>query len=94
MERQKWDTIRASRIASATAENNAAGSGTTNTSSAEGGQASITSQLEGNVSFLDQYTNLSNKGTSGMMFAGIGTSAARAGGAIFANSSRIDKIFG
>lgn len=93
-DRQTTDTIRASRIAYANASNNAAGSGTTNTSSAEGGQGAIESQLGSNLSFLKQYGDYSNQESKGMMFAGAGQAAARAGSAIFANSSRIDKIFG
>lgn len=93
-DRQTTDTIRASRIAYANAQNNAAGSGTTDTSSAAGGQGAIESQLGSNLSFLKQYGDYSNQESHGMMFAGMGQSAQRAGAAIFANSSRIDKIFG
>lgn len=93
-DRQKTDTIRASRIAYATAQNNAAGSGTTDTSSAAGGQGAIVSQLGENLSFLGKYNDYSNQESHGMMFAGMGQAAQRAGASVFANSSRIDKIFG
>jgi len=53
--RQKRDAVRASRLAFANAQAAAENQNVSGSSSAEGGQGSIVSQLSDNLSFLDQY---------------------------------------
>lgn len=58
--RQKRDAIRQSRIAQASVQQSAENQGVSGSSAAIGGQASIQSQLNSNLSFLDQYSSLSD----------------------------------
>jgi hypothetical protein len=93
-DRQTTQTIRESRIAYANAENSAANQGVSSSSSAQGGQGSIVSQMGNNLTFLDKYASTSKKGTDGLMFAGFGQQLASTGASIFANQNRVSKIFG
>lgn len=94
LQRQQNEIIRQSRISFAGAKNAAANQGAGDTSSAQGGQGSILSQMGGNLSFLDDYTNVANKATSGNMFAGLGQSLERTGSYVFGSQNRIGNIFG
>lgn len=58
--RQRADAIRAGRTALAQAQQNAENQGVAGSSSAQGGQASIETQMMGNVSFLDEYNNMTD----------------------------------
>lgn len=58
--RQRRDSIRASRLAYAQAQSGAEAQGVATSSSAQGGQSSIVSQLQDNLSFLDQYGALTD----------------------------------
>lgn len=53
--RERRDAIRQARAAYASAQQSAENQGVASSSSAQGGQSSITSQLNSNLSFLDQY---------------------------------------
>lgn len=53
--RAKRDAVRSARLSYAQAQNAAATQGVSDSSSSQGGLASITSQVGDNVSFLDQY---------------------------------------
>lgn len=88
------DAVRQSRIAYANAKNNATNQGASGSSGAEGGQSSIISQLGGNLSFLDKYTDFSNKASTGLLFAGIGGGVEKLGSNIFANQDRVRRVFG
>lgn len=67
--RQKRDMIRQSRMAIATTKNNSENQGVSGSSSALGGIGSIMSQLGSNLSFLDQYGQLSDRITNSNMRA-------------------------
>lgn len=58
--RQRTDAIRAGREALATAQQNSENQGVANSSSAQGGQSSILSQMISNVSFLDSYNHMTD----------------------------------
>jgi uncharacterized protein HemX len=58
--RQRTDAIRAGRQALASAEQNAENQGVASSSSAQGGQSSIVSQMISNVSFLDEYNHMTD----------------------------------
>lgn len=58
--RQRTDAIRAGRQALAQAQQNAENQGVAQSSSAQGGQASILSQMISNVSFLDEYNHMTD----------------------------------
>lgn len=92
-QRQRDDAIRSSRIAFANSVNNQTTQGNVVSSSAQGQQGQIVNQLGANLSFLDQYNDLSRQETHGLMFAGTGASAEKAGFSTFANSDRIDRVF-
>lgn len=59
--RQRVDAIRAGRDAQAKVAQAAENQGVAGSSAAQGGQASIVSQMTGNLSFLDQYGFLSDQ---------------------------------
>lgn len=59
--RERRQAIRDQRLAFATAENNAALGGVSDSSGAQGGQGSIISQGNANLSFLDQQLALTNQ---------------------------------
>lgn len=92
-QRQRDDAIRSSRIAFANSVNNQTTQGNVVSSSAQGQQGQIVNQLGANLSFLDQYNDLSRQETHGLMFAGTGAAAEKAGFGTFANSGRIDRVF-
>lgn len=58
--RQRTDAIRAGRTALAQAQQNAVNQGVDTSSSAQGGQSSIVSQMMSNVSFLDSYNHMTD----------------------------------
>lgn len=58
--RQRTDAIRAGRQALAQAQQNAENQGVADSSSAQGGQSSIVSQMMSNVSFLDEYNHMTD----------------------------------
>lgn len=64
--RQKREAIKASRKAFAQAQQSAENQGVGTSSSAQGGQASIVSQVSDNLSFLDQYGVLSDMAQQAM----------------------------
>jgi hypothetical protein len=64
--RQRRDAIRAARLANAQAVVTAENQGASTSSSAVGGQSSITSQLNSNLSFLDQYGTLSDQASAAL----------------------------
>ena len=64
--RQKRDSIRQARLAYANAQNAAANQGVMGSSSSEGGQSSILSQLSDNLSFLDQYGLLTDQASDSL----------------------------
>lgn len=59
--RSQRDQVRASRLALAQSQSAAENQGVGGSSSAQGGQGSIISQLSDNLSFLDQYGKLSDQ---------------------------------
>jgi hypothetical protein len=64
--REKRETIRAARMARGQAVNTAAAQGVQDSSGALGGQASIGSQLNYNISFLDQQEALSDQASAAL----------------------------
>lgn len=59
--RQRLDAIRTARAAYATVQQAAENQGVASSSAAQGGQASIVSQMGANLSFLDQYGFMSDQ---------------------------------
>lgn len=59
--RQRRDAIRQSRIMAANMQVKGVTQGVQNSSSVKGGQGSIQTQLNSNLSFLDQFNNLSDQ---------------------------------
>jgi hypothetical protein len=58
--RQRMDAIRTGRIALAQVQQTAENQGVSSSSAAQGGQASIVTQMMGNVSFLDAYNHMTD----------------------------------
>lgn len=77
--RQKRDAIRQARGAYAAAQAAAENQGVSTSSSAAGGQGAIVSQLESNLSFLDQYGFISDQASKALGKAQSWTSSARLG---------------
>ena len=98
--RQRRDAVRSARQAFAQAQNTAANQGVMGSSSSEGGLGSIQSQLNDNVSFLDQYNFFSDQGSQALgranMYAHKANTARTVGqiaGSVFMNSAAVaDKI--
>lgn len=63
---QKRDAVRSARSSYAEAQQNAQNQGVQDSSSAEGGQGSIVSQVNSNLSFLDQYGFYSDQASKAM----------------------------
>lgn len=59
--RQRMDAVRTGRQALAQVQQTAENQGVATSSAAQGGQASVVSQMMSNVSFLDSYNNLTDK---------------------------------
>lgn len=98
--RQKRDSVRQARMAYAQAQAAAENQGVSGSSSAQGGQASIVSQLNDNLSFLDQYGFISDqaskalgKAQSWRASAQMGGAIAGFGGTVFANAPQIEQTF-
>jgi len=94
--RSKRDTIRQARISFAQAQSAAENQGASGTSSAQGGQGSIVSQLSDNLSFLDQYGLMTDqaqralgKANSAGSLGKIGGDLAGFGMTVYANAPRI-----
>lgn len=106
--RQKRDSIRQARIASAQAQQTGESQGVANSSAAVGGQASIASQLGSNLSFLDQYNSMADQASvalgkagefeyrskAAMVSASNANQISSLGMSVFANSPRISQVFG
>lgn len=58
--RQRMDAIRTGRQALASVQQTAENQGVSSSSAAQGGQASVISQMMSNVSFLDGYNNMTD----------------------------------
>ena len=67
--RQKIDAIRSARQSYAMAQQAAENQGVGNSSAAQGGQGSIISQMNSNLSFLDQYGFLSDQASGALQGA-------------------------
>lgn len=98
--RQRRDAIKDARRASADAVQASETQGVSMSSSAVGGQASIASQLSGNLSFLDQYKFFSDQASAALGSAATfraraqtADSIAAIGVAAFNNSDRIQNFF-
>ena len=98
--RERREAVRASRLASATAEMAAANQGVQGTSSAQGGQASIVSQLNSNLSFLDRFNTLSDQASQQIGYANkfsqrasVGQSVSNLGWQVFSNSNTLSDIW-
>lgn len=88
-------------MAYATAQQNAVNSGAESSSASHGGLGSIQSQLNSNLSFLDNYNTLSKDITSTLgnenqwkTWGEIGGQLSSTAMTVFANSPQIDKAFG
>lgn len=98
--RQKREAIRTARLAYAASQQNAENQGVAGSSASLGGLGSITSQLNDNLSFLDQWNTLSDqasiqlgKANAAGANAQMWNSVAGAGMTVFGNSDRIAGIF-
>lgn len=80
--RQKRDAIRAARLASAQATAAAESQGVQNSSSAQGGQGSIISQLGSNLSFLDATNRQSDIASAALGRQASWESSSRMGAAV------------
>lgn len=99
--RQRVDAVRQARAAQATVRQAAENQGVSGSSVAQGGQASIISQMTGNLSFLDQYGFLSDQASQSLQKAAnaqgnadMWSSIAGAGFALFGTSGGFDAIGG
>lgn len=98
--RQKRDAIRQARIAYGAAAQSAENQGVSLSSSAVGGQASISSQLNSNLSFLDNYKFLTDQASEQLSNAAsyktkqqTASDIAGLGFAVFNNADRIGAVF-
>lgn len=103
--RNERDTIRSSRLALAQAQSAAENQGVGMSSGAQGGQASIVSQLKDNLSFLDQYGMMSDMASTALGKAATANARANTFGqvanlgfAVYSNapgiSKTVSKVFG
>lgn len=99
--RERREAIKAARTAQATVAQNAENQGSAGTSGAEGGAGSIVSQGGANLSFLDQYTSLTDQASIQVGRAGRAQNRANQAGAVadlgwavFNQSNNIGKVWG
>jgi hypothetical protein len=99
--RNRREAIRAARQSYANAQQSAENQGAADTSSARGGQSSIVSQINSNLSFLDQYSTLGDMasvqlGRAAQFKANADTASSVAGLGMtaFKSSNEIAKVFG
>lgn len=97
--RAKRDAIRSARAAAATARSNSENQNVSMSSGADGGVASVQSQLSYNLSFLDQYQTLADQASISLGKAqnaeykmGVGKQVASAGMYGLANSERLQGV--
>lgn len=98
--RQKRDAIRQARMAYGSAQQSAENQGVSLSSSALGGQGSISSQLSSNLSFLDNYKFLTDQASEHLSNAAsyktnaaVAQDVAGLGFSAFNNSDRIAAVF-
>lgn len=98
--RTQRDTIRQARMAWAQAQQAAENQGVSGSSSSQGGLGSIASQLNDNLSFLDQYGFYSDQASRALgrankasASADMWGSIANTGMTVFNNSDRIRNVF-
>ncbi len=98
--RQKRDAVRQARLSYANAQAAAENQGVSTSSSAQGGQGSIVSQLRDTTSFLDQYGFYSDQASNALGKARSYETASRTasevaglGATLFANSANITDTF-
>lgn len=97
---QKRDAIRAARLAGGAALQAGENQGASTSSAAYGGYGSIQSQLNANLSFLDQYNSLSDqagmligRANKANMKAQVFGSVANLGMQLMSNADTIGKVF-
>ena len=98
--RERREAVRQSRLASAQAEMAASNQGVQGSSSAQGGQASIVSQLSSNLSFLDRFNTLSDQASQQIGYANkfqqkaqTGQAISNLGWQVFSNSSTLSDMW-
>lgn len=80
--RERREAVRSSRLALAQSQMAATNQGAQGTSSAQGGQGSIVSQLNSNLSFLDRYNTLTDQASQQIGYANKFSQKAQTGQAI------------
>lgn len=98
--RQRRDAIREARVAYGQSQQSAENQGVASSSAALGGQASVASQLNSNMSFLDQYSFLTDQASTFLGKAQAFRSQAQTAGdigslgfTVFNNRDSISKVF-
>lgn len=99
--RERREAIKATRAANAQIQQGAENQGAAYTSAAAGGQGSVASQGASNLSFLDQYTTLSDmasiqlgRANRAQSNAATGGAVADLGWAVFGQQNNVAKVWG